>query len=38
MGWVLMSERELQRVEVLGSVVAGRLTVTAVGRHDKLPP
>ncbi len=29
MGWVLMSERELRRVEVLSSVVARRLTVTA---------
>ncbi len=28
MGWVLMSERELQRVEVLSSVLAGRITVT----------
>ena len=27
MGWVLMSERELQRVEVLSGVVAGRMTV-----------
>ena len=25
MGWVLMSEREVHRVEVLSSVVAGRL-------------
>jgi transposase len=29
MGWVSMSERELQRVEVLSSVLAGRMTVTA---------
>jgi transposase len=29
MGWVLMSERELRRVEVLSSVVARRMTVTA---------
>jgi hypothetical protein len=28
-GLVVMSERELQRVEVLSQVVAGRLTVTA---------
>ena len=29
MGWVLMSECELRRVEVLSSVVARRMTVTA---------
>jgi transposase len=29
MGWVEMSERELRRAEVLASVMAGRLTVTA---------
>lgn len=29
MGWVLMSERELQRVEILTAVVSGRMTVTA---------
>jgi len=29
MSWVLMSERELQRVEVLSAVLAGRMTVTA---------
>jgi hypothetical protein len=29
MGWVLMSERELRRVEVLSPVVARRTTVTA---------
>jgi hypothetical protein len=29
MGWVEMSERELRRAEVLASVVAGRLTMTA---------
>ena len=29
MGWVLMSERELRRVEVLSSVVARRMTVAA---------
>ena len=29
MGWVLMSERELQRVEILTAVLSGRLTVTA---------
>lgn len=28
MGWVLMSERELNRVEVLGQVNQGRMTVT----------
>ena len=27
MGWVLMSERELRRIEVLSRVVKGRLTV-----------
>jgi transposase len=29
MGWVEMSERELRRAEVLASVFAGRLTMTA---------
>lgn len=29
MGWIEMSERELRRAEVLASVMAGRLTVTA---------
>ena len=29
MGWVEMSERELRRAEVLASVCAGRLTMTA---------
>ncbi|WP_069880922.1 ISNCY family transposase [Bosea sp. BIWAKO-01] len=29
MGWVEMSERELRRAEVLGSVLSGRLTMTA---------
>ena len=29
MGWVEMSERELRRAEVLASVLAGRLTMTA---------
>jgi len=29
MGWVEMSERELRRAEVLASVLAGRLTITA---------
>src|SRR5277367_6405897 len=29
MGWVEMSERELRRAEVLASVVAGRMTMTA---------
>lgn len=29
MGWVLMSERELRRAEVLTSVVNGHLTATA---------
>ena len=29
MGWVEMSERELCRAEVLASVLAGRLTMTA---------
>ncbi len=29
MGWVEMSERELRRAEVLASVMAGRLTMTA---------
>jgi hypothetical protein len=29
MGWVEMSERELRRAEVLASVAAGRLTMTA---------
>jgi len=29
MGWVEMSERELRRAEVLASVVAGCLTMTA---------
>jgi hypothetical protein len=29
MGWVEMSERELRRAEVLASVYAGRLTMTA---------
>lgn len=28
MGWVLMSERELQRVEVLSAVLTGRQTIT----------
>ena len=32
MGWVLMSERELNRVEVLGQVESGTLTVTAAAR------
>src|SRR4051794_21115602 len=31
-GWVLMSERELHRVEVLQAVHAGRQTVTAAAR------
>ena len=29
MGWVEMSERELRRAEVLASVFAGRMTMTA---------
>jgi hypothetical protein len=29
MGWVEMSERELRRAEVLASVSAGRMTMTA---------
>ena len=29
MGWVVMSERELRRAEVLTSVVNGHLTATA---------
>src|SRR5438309_11513006 len=29
MGWVMMSERELQRVEVLTSVITGRTTIEA---------
>jgi hypothetical protein len=29
MGWVEMSEKEPRRAEVLASVMAGRLTVTA---------
>ena len=29
MGWVMMSERELQRVEVLTSILTGRTTVCA---------
>jgi hypothetical protein len=29
MGWVVMSERELQRVEVLTSVITGRATIEA---------
>ncbi|MRI55330.1 ISNCY family transposase [Methylobacterium sp. DB1607] len=32
MGWVVMSERELQRVEVLSAVLAGQQTVTAAAR------
>ncbi|KAB7784122.1 ISNCY family transposase [Methylorubrum populi] len=32
MGWVLMSERELQRVEVLTAILAGRQSVTAAAR------
>lgn len=28
MGWVLMSEREVHRVEVLSSVVAGRMSTS----------
>jgi Helix-turn-helix domain len=31
-GWVVMSERELQRVEVLSAVLSGRQTVTAAAR------
>ena len=27
MGWVIISERELQRVEVLTSILTGRVTV-----------
>lgn len=30
MGWVLMSEREVHRVEVLSGVVAGRMSTTEV--------
>jgi hypothetical protein len=29
MGWVTMSERDLQRIEVLTDVLAGRRTVAA---------
>ncbi len=29
MGWVMMSERELQRVEILSAVIAGRTTIGA---------
>ncbi len=27
MGWVMMSERELQRVEILSAVIAGRTSI-----------
>jgi hypothetical protein len=36
MGWVEMSERELRRAEVLASVTAGRLTVTAAAEVMRL--
>ncbi|MEA1676391.1 helix-turn-helix domain-containing protein [Nitrospirillum sp. BR 11163] len=29
MGWVVMSDREVRRVEVLGDVVGGRLTASS---------
>jgi hypothetical protein len=38
MGWVVMSERELNRVEVLAQVVDGRLTSgTAANLLDVTP-
>lgn len=33
MGWVVMSERELNRVEVLAQVYDGRLTVENAGTY-----
>ena len=32
MGWVLMSERELNRVEVLSQISQGRMTVTTAAK------
>ena len=38
MGWVLMSERELRRIEVLSRVVEGRLSVTHAAEVLGLSP
>lgn len=38
MGWVVMSERELQRIDVLSRVVEGRLSVTQAASVMGLSP